>query len=63
MSRDLHPVDPPARPRRLNNRAEIAAWIAERRAVLTALVEAERGGQRQLEAAEDDVQLRLGEVA
>lgn len=39
-------VEPLARPRRLESRDAINAWVEERRRVLTALIEAERLGQR-----------------
>ena len=49
MTGHLQPVKPPRRPRRLNSRKEIDAWIAERRAVLTQL----QAQQRPLVDADD----------
>jgi hypothetical protein len=45
MSRHLHPVEEGVAATRVNTREEITAWIAEREAVLAALVEAEGLGQ------------------
>jgi hypothetical protein len=59
MTRHLKVVGEPSRgPRRLNSRAEIDAWIAERWATLNALMEAERAAD-----AREPEQLELGRVA
>jgi hypothetical protein len=45
MTGHLPPVAQPTRPRRLESRAEIDAWVAERGEVLTRLVEMARRGE------------------
>lgn len=61
MTRYLRPIERP-RPRRLESRAEIAAWAAERREVLTRLCREEGLGEfREPEPAQ--AQLELEEAA
>jgi hypothetical protein len=53
----------PGAPRRLDSRAEIEDWVAERWRVLSELVEAEELGRPPVVHERDRAQLELGEAA
>ena len=61
MRRPLQPVAQPSRPRMLNSREEILAWVEEGQRMLSALAEAEGLGQGR--PGVEHTQLELREVA
>lgn len=64
MRSHLRPVEQTARPRRLESRAEIDAWLEERSRVLSGLVAAERLAQgRRADEPPDQLALEIEEAA